>query len=251
MKANLYLLLFTLFQIITIKSSAQSILFNSGGGTPDASALMELRSTEKGFLVPRMLEAQRLSIASPAEGLMVYQNNGLKGFYFYNGTSWDTLGGSTTVNNISNVTNVTNSGIAVIRDVKSGGANGGTFTSGGWEPRDLNDLKGDSTFVTLANDEFTLDSGTYVITVNAPANEVKTHQCRLYNITDAVDEAYGNVSHADKFSHSLLTTVVNIPAGGKTFRIEHRCSDSVGGKGFGEGVNWGDNTFTQVKIEKL
>ncbi len=51
--------------------------------TPTASALLELVSTDKGFLAPRLTTAQRLAIPSPANGLMVYDLN-LECYYFYN-----------------------------------------------------------------------------------------------------------------------------------------------------------------------
>ena len=52
------------------------------------SAQLEVSSTTKGFLVPRMTESEKNTIASPAVGLLVYQTNGTKGFYSYNGTLW-------------------------------------------------------------------------------------------------------------------------------------------------------------------
>ena len=45
------------------------------GAVPAASALMELASTTRGFLPPRMTEAQRDAIATPATGLVVYNTN--------------------------------------------------------------------------------------------------------------------------------------------------------------------------------
>lgn len=42
----------------------------------------------KGFLVPRMTDIGRLSISTPATGLLIYQTNATPGFYYYNGTSW-------------------------------------------------------------------------------------------------------------------------------------------------------------------
>lgn len=46
----------------------------SGIGTvdPDASSVLDVLSTEKGMLYPRMTTAQRLAIPDPAEGLQVY-----------------------------------------------------------------------------------------------------------------------------------------------------------------------------------
>ena len=63
-----------------------------GTTTPHASALMDVSSTSKGMLVPRMTTAQRNAIASPAQGLLVYDTD-VKGFMFYNGTAWTSLNG--------------------------------------------------------------------------------------------------------------------------------------------------------------
>ena len=61
--------------------------------TPDASSVLDLRSTTKGLLAPRMTEAQKDAISSPATGLVVYQTNGTAGFYYYDGSAWLPLGG--------------------------------------------------------------------------------------------------------------------------------------------------------------
>jgi len=42
------------------------------GGTPNASAKLDVSSTAKGFLPPRMTTTQRDAISSPAEGLVIY-----------------------------------------------------------------------------------------------------------------------------------------------------------------------------------
>jgi len=55
---------------------------------PDASAALDITSTTKGLLIPRMTTAQRLAIASPVAGLMIYQTDVTAGFYYYNGSSW-------------------------------------------------------------------------------------------------------------------------------------------------------------------
>ena len=59
-----------------------------GTTTPDASAALDITSTTEGLLMPRMTEAQRIVISSPASGLMIYQTDGTVGFYYYNGSSW-------------------------------------------------------------------------------------------------------------------------------------------------------------------
>ena len=63
-----------------------------GTYTPNSSALLDLTSTDKGMLVPRMTTAQRTAIASPATGLLVYDND-TNAFWFYNGTAWAAIGG--------------------------------------------------------------------------------------------------------------------------------------------------------------
>ena len=56
------------------------------------SAELEVKSTTKGFLPPRMTNAERNSIATPAAGLLIYQTdavaNNPAGLYFYDGTAW-------------------------------------------------------------------------------------------------------------------------------------------------------------------
>jgi hypothetical protein len=57
--------------------------------TINSSSLLELESTTKGVLVPRMTETQRTTIASPPTGLMLFQTDATSGFYFYNGAKWE------------------------------------------------------------------------------------------------------------------------------------------------------------------
>lgn len=75
--------------LFTILSYAQ-VGINTN--TPDASSALEIESTTGGILVPRMTEAQRDAIVSPASGLMIYQTDQDFGFYFYNGTHWTSVG---------------------------------------------------------------------------------------------------------------------------------------------------------------
>ena len=67
-----------------------------GTSSPNNSAVLDIQSNSKGVLLPRLLEAQRNAISSPATGLLVFQSDGVSGFYFYNGTAWQLVGGSGT-----------------------------------------------------------------------------------------------------------------------------------------------------------
>ena len=62
-----------------------------GIGTPDASAIIDITSTTKGILPPRMTTVQMNAIASPATGLMIYDTT-TNQWMGYNGTSWAILG---------------------------------------------------------------------------------------------------------------------------------------------------------------
>jgi hypothetical protein len=71
---------------IIIFGNSQSVAINST--TEIASAQLEIASTTKGFLPPRMTEAQRTAIASPATGLIVYQTDGVEGLWLRVSTGW-------------------------------------------------------------------------------------------------------------------------------------------------------------------
>ncbi|WP_034260752.1 tail fiber domain-containing protein [Altibacter lentus] len=62
-----------------------------GTTTPNASAALDITSTTTGVLVPRMTEAQRTAISSPATGLLVYQIDNTAGFWFFDGSNWTSL----------------------------------------------------------------------------------------------------------------------------------------------------------------
>jgi len=71
------------------QNTASNLIYLKSGGrigigtpTPDYSALVDMSSTNKGFLPPRMTQAQILGIASPANGLVVFCTTDEK-FYAY------------------------------------------------------------------------------------------------------------------------------------------------------------------------
>ncbi|SOD90396.1 beta strand repeat-containing protein [Spirosoma fluviale] len=88
--------LLTLSSLYSAKAQTGSLSINTDGSTADGSALLDVKSTNQGILVPRMNAQQRGLISSPATGLLVYQTDGTAGFYFYNGTAWTSLSASGT-----------------------------------------------------------------------------------------------------------------------------------------------------------
>lgn len=73
--------------------NAQSVSVNTDGSTADASSILDVKSSTKGMLVPRMTTAQRTAIPAPANGLLVYDTD-VKSFWYYNGTTWTNLQGN-------------------------------------------------------------------------------------------------------------------------------------------------------------
>lgn len=69
--------------------------------SPDASAVLDLKSTTLGLLIPRMTTAQRNAISTPATGLIVYDTT-LNQIFFYNATSWQSSTDSLTLQQVTN-----------------------------------------------------------------------------------------------------------------------------------------------------
>lgn len=79
---------------------ANSLITNTGtnvgiGTTnPNSSAILNVNSTTQGILLPTMTLVQRNLINSPATGLLVFQTDNTPGFYYFNGTVWVAIAGS-------------------------------------------------------------------------------------------------------------------------------------------------------------
>jgi hypothetical protein len=90
-----YCLFFLVLFAFSSAVNAQNV--GVGTDTPAASAQLEVNSTKKGFLPPRMTAVQRDSIVEPVAGLILYCSNcgGVGGeMQFYNGSSWRNMIGA-------------------------------------------------------------------------------------------------------------------------------------------------------------
>src|SRR5262245_36520721 len=69
----------------TVHAAAQNIGINNPA--PHSKSLLDMTSTDKGVLVPRMTQAQRLAMFPAADatarGMLVYQTDNVAGFYYY------------------------------------------------------------------------------------------------------------------------------------------------------------------------
>jgi hypothetical protein len=78
---------FLVFLFISQYAHSQGIGIGSTN-PPHPSAALDVNSTNKGLLIPRMTTTQRVAIASPLKGLLVFDNT-TSSFWFYNGTVWE------------------------------------------------------------------------------------------------------------------------------------------------------------------
>ena len=83
-----------LFLLIFLSYSAiAQVGINATGTAPAPSAMLDVSSTNKGVLIPRMTTAQKLAISNATEGLMVYDTD-LKQFSYWSNLGWVSLGTS-------------------------------------------------------------------------------------------------------------------------------------------------------------
>jgi hypothetical protein len=91
---NLKLVFLAIAIIASYNVSAQ-VAVTKDGSSADGSAMLDVKSTDKGFLPPRMTEAQRDDISNPASGLIIYQTDETAGLHQYNGTAWEAMSPTT------------------------------------------------------------------------------------------------------------------------------------------------------------
>jgi len=74
---------------------AQGMAVNATGTAAAASAMLDVGSTTKGMLIPRLTTAQMNAISSPATGLLIF-NTTANSFYYYDGAAWTVISASGT-----------------------------------------------------------------------------------------------------------------------------------------------------------
>jgi len=143
-----------------------------------------------------------------------------------------------------------------IRDEKSSGTNGGTFTSGAWQTRDLNTILTNEIGATLASDEFTLLAGEYYIKARAPARgDVDLHKARLRQISGTPETMLvGSNSRATggEMTDSWVTGRFTV-SGTETFELQHRSAQTNADDGFGNASSFDSDVevYSDVEIWKV
>lgn len=140
-------LLTVMFTFFTSRAICQGFSFNTTGAPANSSAILDVSSTSKGILIPRMTSTQRTTgISSPAQGLMVYQTDAPQGFYYYDGSSWNYVGTGT-------VTSVSSGNLSPIFT--------STVTSSSTTPAISYSLSNSSAYTVLTNSTNATTAPTY------------------------------------------------------------------------------------------
>jgi len=112
------------------------VAINTDGSSPNASAMLDIKSTTKGLLVPRVTTAQRIAFVSPTDGLWVYDTDTKNFWYYKSGTGWQQMPNSSgalalpfsaTINSVSTLFALNNSGSGM---AISGSSSSGTGVYG-------------------------------------------------------------------------------------------------------------------------
>jgi hypothetical protein len=82
-------LLFTVF-FVAFCSNSQNVAINNDGTSAASSAMLDVKSTTKGFMMPRMSSSQRTTIQNPVLGLLAFDTD-TKTVWAYDGNSWKNL----------------------------------------------------------------------------------------------------------------------------------------------------------------
>lgn len=147
--------------------------------------------------------------------------------------------------------------IAILRDEKASGTNGGSAAATTWNARDLNTEVSDTkNIVSIASNQFIPIAGTYKIQVSAAVHQgVGVNRLRLYNVTAASAVSYGLNSRAPSVNQSIPATLSTIftANGTDAYRIEHytNSAQATNGLGFPLSLPNINEVYLEVILEKI
>jgi hypothetical protein len=154
--------------------------------------------------------------------------------------------------------------IAYIRDVKAAGVNGGTFTGGSYQVRDLNELVDDAGIVTsLSANTISLPAGTYDIEFSAPTYSgtnatLQQHKAKFQSTTNVNVNILGSSEYNERIGGGSVAHIRSVGAGRlvlsapDTFQLQHRCTTTMNATGFGVAATFSDSeVYSIVKITKV
>ena len=87
MKTRTSLVFIGLLSMITLNVISSQVSINNDGSSPDASSVLDVKSTSKGVLIPRLSQSERDAIIMPAHSMLIYQTDQNSGYYFNQGSA--------------------------------------------------------------------------------------------------------------------------------------------------------------------
>jgi hypothetical protein len=194
--------LFKFLTVLTILSGGTAMAqIGLGTTTPDASAILDVASTTKGFLAPRHTTTTRNAIVTPAKGLTIF-NTTTNQLEINTGTTtvpvWSAVGSATTASNGLTATsgNVTLGGTLTAATTVTGAANTLAFTSTATNGFSVD---GTTFSVDAANDRIGI--GTATPATNLHVNDNSTTANKVLTLITQPNMAAGN-SVYQKFGYS-------------------------------------------------
>ncbi len=184
--------------LVLLTSNTTYAQVGIGTTTPDTKAQLDVKSTSKGILIPRLTLAQRNAITSPTTSLLIYQTDNTPGFYYYSGTTWEKLALTSALDdgdwNVSGVNmNSTNTGSVLI----------GTTTSNDYKLS----VEGFSNTINIGSTDNNQDAVTInksnahgtglVVNQNSGYNLTNKSAISAYNILDGVQVEIAHYSNTN------------------------------------------------------
>lgn len=145
--------------------------------------------------------------------------------------------------------------VAILKDIKAYTAGCGTSFSTTHHTRELTSIEGDTSFVSLASDQFTLIPGKYIITASAASFRGAQHFLYLHDGTSIVGEAgstaYSNTANNDQ-ARAFLRNSLTLTSS-TTLELRHYITGGIAtnGLGFNTNVSGYNTTCAEVKIVKV
>lgn len=188
-------------------TNGSNIYFTTGNvgigiASPNSKSILELSSTTKGILIPRLTSTQRSAISSPPSGLIVYQTDAPVGLYFYYTGGWRYLYNSSSIIPVSQ------------------GGTGVTQVAAG------NIVFGDGTNPFGSSSNLTFDIGTNTLyfqgTINHTGGTIHSFNVETSGLT--LDETYSIVLCNGSFTVNLPLSSSNM---GRVYTIKNIGSGTV------------------------
>lgn len=148
-----------------------------------------------------------------------------------------TINGTMTADNVN--------ATAFFFDEKTSGTNGGTFTSGSYQTRDLNTTSGDTSFSSLSANVITISvTGTYDCSFSSPGFIVNAHKTKLRRTNNTpTDLIIGESEQADSGNGGYTTSTLFgtfTATANDTLELQHRCQTTRATNGFGVAAGFGE-----------